>query len=101
MGCKPSKSPSESNSADSAPHIEQNGEESDRSIEFKITLVGAPGVGKSSLLYQFTERKPYSDVDADVREREWTSRIVEVLNHEVELKCWDTVGEEKYKQVLI
>jgi Ras-related protein Rab-18 len=63
---------------------------------FKILLVGDSGVGKTSILLQFTteefldREKPTIGVDLKVK-------LVEQSGKRIKLTIWDTAGQERYK----
>jgi len=80
MGCGESKenevSRTQSKSKNSGEHSE---EKLSNKSKFKILLLGPPSVGKSSLLYKFTEGKNLQDVDGEIREKEWREKELEVL----------------------
>jgi Ras-related C3 botulinum toxin substrate 1 len=64
----------------------------------KVTMVGAPNVGKTSLaLAYLTGEFPSEDLPTVV---DATQRVVKVPEHpEVELSLWDTAGQEDYDRV--
>ena len=64
----------------------------------KIILVGEMGVGKTTLLTQFSEYKVDPDrtstVQVDFRERS-----IKVQGNHMKLEIWDTVGHEKHRRL--
>ena len=64
----------------------------------KIILVGEMGVGKTTLLRQFSECKVDPDristVQVDYRERS-----IKVQGNHMKLEIWDTVGQEKHRRL--
>ena len=71
----------------------------DQNIYYKLILLGDSGVGKTSLLYNLTERSisnPELTIGVD-----FFSKIVECKNgQEVKLNIWDTAGQEKFNSII-
>jgi len=65
-------------------------------FKFKIIICGDPGVGKTSLILQFTEnafRRTYiPTVGVFV-----TDKIFKVDNHNIQLVLWDIAGQQKFQ----
>jgi len=65
---------------------------------FKIVLIGNSGVGKSSILYRFSEDKweekfvPTIGVDFNLK-------AMECEGKKIKLQIWDTAGQEKFRNI--
>lgn len=67
--------------------------------QFKYIMVGDPGVGKSALLYQFTERRFRANYSLTIGV-EIVTRLVEVESGtDVKIRVFDTAGEEKFQSI--
>jgi len=64
----------------------------------KLIVVGASGVGKSSLLLQFTDREFQKSIEATVGV-EFGVKVLEVDGLKVKLQIWDTGGQESFRSV--
>eukprot|EP00002_Diphylleia_rotans_P006207 TRINITY_DN1554_c0_g1_i1.p1 TRINITY_DN1554_c0_g1~~TRINITY_DN1554_c0_g1_i1.p1 ORF type:complete len:207 (-),score=39.92 TRINITY_DN1554_c0_g1_i1:263-883(-) len=65
---------------------------------FKYIIIGDTGVGKSSILRQFTEKKFISDVPHTIGV-EFGTRICDVNEKRIKLQIWDTAGQERFRAV--
>jgi len=63
-------------------------------IRKKICLVGAPGVGKTSLVRRFVERRFEADYHSTIGVR-IDRRSLDVDGNEVSLIIWDIHGEDE------
>eukprot|EP00116_Pleurobrachia_bachei_P012807 sb/3473069/ len=63
---------------------------------FKVILLGDSGVGKSSLLVQFTESKFASNLSTTIGIDYKKTRLI-IENQPVVLDIWDTAGQERYR----
>jgi len=65
---------------------------------FKYILVGPSGVGKSSLLLQFTDQRfdPTHDMTIGV---EFGARLITLGNQIIKIQIWDTAGQESFKSI--
>ncbi|CEJ61935.1 Putative GTP-binding protein ypt3 [Penicillium brasilianum] len=63
-----------------------------------VVLIGDPGVGKSNLLWRFTQNefKPDSKTTIGV---EFGTRSMHVDNVKVKAQIWDTAGQERYRAI--
>eukprot|EP00048_Salpingoeca_helianthica_P024297 m.31246 g.31246 ORF g.31246 m.31246 type:complete len:211 (+) comp9299_c1_seq1:51-683(+) len=64
---------------------------------FKIIIVGDSGVGKSSLLMRFTDRR-FKEVNTTVGV-EFGSRIIDIEGDPVKVHVWDTAGQEAFRSI--
>lgn len=62
----------------------------------EIALLGDTGVGKSSLLYRYSDGEFKSDLigTAGVDHKQ---KNIELMNHSVKMKIWDTAGQIRYR----
>lgn len=68
----------------------------DIDISHKVVMLGATGVGKTSIILQLNEKVFRNTITPTVGSNIFTKEI-ETANGKVALKIWDTAGEEKYK----
>ena len=66
----------------------------------KVVLLGESGVGKTSIINQFTIKK-FNPRCATSESAKFVSKIVEFPEFEASIKfdIWDTVGQEKYRSL--
>lgn len=64
----------------------------------KVVMVGDTGVGKSSLLIQFTENTFDSSQAATIGV-EFGTNILDVDDKQVKLQIWDTAGQEAFRSL--
>lgn len=64
----------------------------------KCILVGESGVGKSSLLLQFTEKKFSSQHEMTIGV-EFGTKNIKVCKKIVRLQIWDTAGQESFRSI--
>ena len=66
----------------------------------KVVLVGESGVGKTSIISQFTAHKfdPHRETSLSAQ---FISKTVEFqdLGKAIKFDIWDTVGQEKYRSI--
>ena len=67
-------------------------------IQKKICILGAAGVGKTSLTAQFVYRK-FSEKYLSTMGVKIDRKIVQVEGRQVTLMIWDIHGEEKFKKI--
>ena len=69
--------------------------------EYKITLVGESGVGKTCIIKRFIENKFDKSVTTNMTATYFTKKIEyeELENLQVELNIWDTAGEEVFRSL--
>eukprot|EP01002_Notosolenus_urceolatus_P008550 NODE_3269_length_953_cov_17.487832_g2715_i0.p1 GENE.NODE_3269_length_953_cov_17.487832_g2715_i0~~NODE_3269_length_953_cov_17.487832_g2715_i0.p1 ORF type:complete len:210 (-),score=26.89 NODE_3269_length_953_cov_17.487832_g2715_i0:121-750(-) len=64
----------------------------------KLLLIGDSGVGKSCLLYRYTDNSFNERFIATIG-IDFKIKIVEVDGKRVQVKVWDTAGQEKFKTI--
>ena len=72
---------------------------SDKGIEsIKVVLLGEAGVGKTSIIQQFTTHKFDPDILSSISSQ-YTAKTIDFLdlNAAVKFDIWDTAGQEKYR----
>jgi Ras-related protein Rab-2A len=65
---------------------------------FKIIIIGDPGVGKSNILLQFTE-KEFQKIHDMTLGVEFGSKIISAGGKKYKLQIWDTAGQEAFKSI--
>jgi len=65
---------------------------------FKCIIVGNSGVGKSSLLLQYTENKFIFDHEMTIGV-EFGSRTIDINGKKIKLQIWDTAGQETFRSI--
>jgi len=65
---------------------------------FKVVLVGESGVGKSSLIQQFTQGEFQQDLRATIGV-EFALHEMEVDGKKIRTQIWDTAGQERYRAI--
>ena len=65
---------------------------------YKIVLIGDSGVGKSNILWRFTNDK--FDVESKTTLGvEFASKNLIIRGHTVSAQIWDTAGQERYRSI--
>lgn len=64
----------------------------------KLIVIGPSSVGKSCLIYTFTEGEFLAQHDVTVGV-EFAIRIVDIAGKKVKLQIWDTAGQESFRSV--
>ena len=69
-------------------------------ISVKVVLLGESGVGKTSIINQFTLKKFNPKCNTSVS-AQFTSKTIEFPEHNKKIRfdIWDTVGQEKYRSL--
>lgn len=62
----------------------------------KVVLIGAPSVGKTSIIQRFVTKKFSEDYRATIG-ADFKCRNVEIDNKSVLLQIWDTAGQERFR----
>ena len=71
-----------------------------RTPYFKICIVGDYGVGKSTLLHQFLEKRFLSNVESTIGSNFFVKNVkIPNTNSYVTLQIWDLAGQEHFKWV--
>jgi len=65
---------------------------------FKFIVIGDAAIGKSCLLYRFTDNKYKADSTHTIGV-EFGSKIIEVGGKFIKLQIWDTAGQERFRSV--
>ena len=68
-------------------------------VAAKILLVGLPGVGKSNLMYQFSDNVFFSEYNSTVGV-EFKPKVVQHGDRKIKLQIWDIAGKEKLRAIL-
>jgi Ras-related protein Rab-6A len=68
-------------------------------INLKIVFLGAPSVGKSSILSQYV-RNSFQEDQSSTIGIDFFSRDINAGGRSVHLRLWDTGGQEKYKSII-
>lgn len=71
---------------------------SEETYNFKIILVGAPAVGKTSLIKKYVENS-FSESYKETIGVNILIKDLKVDNKNVQLLCWDVAGQEKFGRV--
>ena len=71
------------------------------SSEVKVVLLGESGVGKSSIIKQFTAHSFDPDIDPSISSK-YTAKEYEIkdINKKIKFNLWDTAGQEKYRSLV-
>ena len=69
-------------------------------VDAKVVLVGESGVGKTSIIRQFTSHKFDPDCPASISSQ-FSSKVVNITNSKkaIRFDLWDTAGQEKYRSL--
>ena len=69
-------------------------------ISVKVVLLGESGVGKTSIINQFTTRKFNPKCNTSVS-AQFTSKTIDFPDQKKSIRfdIWDTVGQEKYRSL--
>jgi Ras-related protein Rab-2A len=65
---------------------------------FKCIIVGNSGVGKSSLLLRFTDKK-FSHAHEMTIGVDFGAKTIDIDNKTVKLQIWDTAGQESFRSI--
>lgn len=65
---------------------------------FKFILVGDSGVGKSSMLYRFTEDKFDAEHNVTIGV-EFGMKMIKINDRNIKLQIWDTAGQETFRSI--
>jgi len=67
-------------------------------VMYKIVLIGDSGVGKSNILWRFTNDKYASDSKATLGV-EFASKTLKIGGKNFVAQIWDTAGQERYRSI--
>ena len=67
-------------------------------IEIKIILLGESGVGKTNLI-NILMGNPFNDNEISSTTNSYSEKKVTINNKLYKLNLWDTIGQEKYRQL--
>jgi small GTP-binding protein len=67
-------------------------------LAYKLLLVGNSGVGKSSLLLQYTDKRFSSDVQPTIGV-DFKIETIQVNGVVLQITIWDTAGQEKFRSL--
>ena len=69
-------------------------------LTIKTVLIGDSGVGKTSIINQFTKNEFDSEIEASISSQ-YNSKIINIKEIEKEIKfdIWDTAGQEIYRSL--
>ena len=70
----------------------------DLDLEIKITLVGNPSVGKTSIIDQYINKRFELNVSTTIGESHF-SKYIRINNENILVTLWDTAGQERYKSL--
>lgn len=62
----------------------------------KFMLIGDSGVGKSSIMRQFTDHK-FRDREANTVGLDYGERVINISGKNVLVQVWDTAGQERFR----
>uniref|UniRef100_A0A8C5RTJ6 Ras-related protein Rab-7b n=1 Tax=Laticauda laticaudata TaxID=8630 RepID=A0A8C5RTJ6_LATLA len=68
-------------------------------IDLKIIIIGALGVGKTSLLHQYIHKRFYEDYRTTLG-ASILSKVMEVDHTPLKLQIWDTGGQERFRSIV-
>nr|XP_060628871.1 ras-related protein Rab-7b [Anolis sagrei ordinatus] len=72
---------------------------SSKRVDLKIIIIGALGVGKTSLLHQYVHKKFYEDYRTTLGASILT-KMVAVDHTPLKLQIWDTGGQERFRSMV-
>jgi small GTP-binding protein len=64
----------------------------------KFIIIGDSGVGKSSLINQYTQGHFESKIEPTIGV-EFATSTIEVQSKKVKLQIWDSAGQENYRSI--
>ncbi|XP_072504129.1 ras-related protein Rab-7b [Notamacropus eugenii] len=70
-----------------------------RKVDLKLIIIGALGVGKTSLLNQYVHKTFYEDYQTTLG-ASILSKIIMVDNTTLKLQIWDTGGQERFRSMV-
>ncbi|NWU29544.1 RAB7B protein, partial [Dyaphorophyia castanea] len=70
-----------------------------KKVDLKIIIIGALGVGKTSLLHQYVHKTFYEDYRTTLGASILT-KVLAVDNSALKLQIWDTGGQERFRSMV-
>ncbi|NXC41357.1 RAB7B protein, partial [Penelope pileata] len=70
-----------------------------KKVDLKIIIIGALGVGKTSLLHQYVHKTFYEDYRTTLGASILT-KVIAVDNTPLKLQIWDTGGQERFRSMV-
>uniref|UniRef100_A0A663FB47 Ras-related protein Rab-7b n=1 Tax=Aquila chrysaetos chrysaetos TaxID=223781 RepID=A0A663FB47_AQUCH len=70
-----------------------------KKVDLKIIIIGALGVGKTSLLHQYVHKTFYEDYRTTLGASILT-KVLAVDNTPLKLQIWDTGGQERFRSMV-
>ncbi|XP_044528673.1 ras-related protein Rab-7b isoform X2 [Gracilinanus agilis] len=70
-----------------------------KKVDLKLIIIGALGVGKTSLLNQYVHKTFYEDYQTTLG-ASILSKIIMVDNTTLKLQIWDTGGQERFRSMV-
>lgn len=67
--------------------------------QYKITILGDYGVGKSSLIERFINNR-FEDVYKETVLTSYHSKLIQINNQSIRLNLWDTSGHPKFSHIV-
>ena len=103
---KENENPSEKNDINENDHNNKIGKQNRKTrysnkniIELKLILLGDIAVGKTSILSRYINNEFKENYQCTIN-AEFKTKFIDVdLNTSVQMKIWDTIGQEKYRNV--
>lgn len=65
----------------------------------QLLLIGDSSVGKTSLIYRYTNQKNFQDHHLATVGIDYFSKDETINNRKIRVKLWDTAGQERYKSL--
>ena len=73
---------------------------SDGLADVKLVLIGESGVGKSSIIKQFSAHVFDPDIDASISNKVIVKTLeIKDIKKIIKFNIWDTAGQEKYRSI--
>ncbi len=67
-------------------------------LKLKLLMLGETGVGKSSIMYRFTNNE-FTHGLIGTAGLDFKTKAVQIRNRTVILSIWDTAGQERFKTI--
>eukprot|EP01129_Flabellula_baltica_P012694 TRINITY_DN576_c0_g1_i1.p1 TRINITY_DN576_c0_g1~~TRINITY_DN576_c0_g1_i1.p1 ORF type:complete len:200 (-),score=43.47 TRINITY_DN576_c0_g1_i1:116-715(-) len=99
MGCIGSKKSSTLSVNERIQLASSKRDEDSVGMKFKIILIGDNAVGKSSILYRFSDEVFDEGFSPSLNKLDFREKSVQVDGHDVVLSLWDTAGQERFRNI--